>query len=111
MLRVGGLIAFDDNNMAGVHRVIRYVANYPCYRFFAAANVRGTQRRILNAGKRIAGALLQPFARIMGDDLSHELFDASLVHPGAIPLLDYPTMLIFKKVDEDKRGSEWYIHF
>jgi predicted O-methyltransferase YrrM len=111
MLRVGGLIAFDDNNMAGVHKVIRYVANYPSYRLFSVANVRGTQRRILNAGKRIVGTLLWPLTRMMGDDLSHELFDDSLVHPNSIPLLDYSTMVIFKKIDEDKRGSEWYAYF
>jgi len=111
MLRVGGLIAIDDVNMASVHKVVRYIFNYPCYRLYAAANVRGRQRRMLNSYKMLLGKCLRPLTWVMGENLSHELFDASLVRSDLIAAIDYSTMVIFEKIEADARSSLWYEHF
>jgi hypothetical protein len=34
MLKVGGIVAFDDNGWAPVHKVVRHVASYPAYEPF-----------------------------------------------------------------------------
>jgi predicted O-methyltransferase YrrM len=111
MLRVGGLLAIDDNEMPSVHRVVRYIANYPCYRLLTAANVRGRQRRLLNRFKRGLGTLLRPVTRAAGAELSHEFLDHSLVETRSISMLDYSTMVIFQKIHKDMRDFDWYEHF
>ena len=36
MLRVGGIVAFDDVDFPAIERVLKHVATYPCYEMFGA---------------------------------------------------------------------------
>ena len=85
MIPVGGVVVVDDVNMPSVHHVVRYIATYPAYRVMDAVRKRGKQRKVLNAGKRVAGTVLRPLTAMGGDELSHELLNGSLARP-----LDYP---------------------
>lgn len=111
MLRVGGIVVFDDVNMPAINKVAKYVATYPCYRLVGAVNERGWQRRALNAFRLAAATLLLPFTKLAGLLLSHEFLDGSLVRPSSIKKLDYATMVAFRKETEDERDCEWYQFF
>jgi predicted O-methyltransferase YrrM len=108
LLRVGGIVVFDDVSMPAVNRVVKYVATYPCYRVVGAVNERGWRRSALNAIKLLAAYALLPLTRVTGSALSHEFLDHSLVRPGDLRRLDYATMIAFRKQSEDERGCEWY---
>jgi predicted O-methyltransferase YrrM len=111
LLRVGGYLVFDDNNMAAINKVIRYIRTYPAYKLIGTAGQRGLQRRALNVAKLALATLVYPFTKIAGNSLSHEILDGSLIRPKSILDLDYSTMVAFQKVADDRRYCDWYKYF
>ena len=111
LLRVGGYLVLDDNNMAAINKVIRYIRTYPAYQLIGTAGRRGFQRRALNAAKLALATLVYPITKIAGKSLSHEIFDSSLIRPQSILDLDYSTMVAFQKVAADHRYCDWYDYF
>jgi predicted O-methyltransferase YrrM len=111
MLKVGGLVLFDDTDMAAVNKVVHYVATYPCYRVVATLNNRGWRRRLVNRGKWGLAAASWPFRKLMGLQLSQEFLDGSIVRPGLMRQCDSSTMVAFEKFAEDERNCNWYEYF
>jgi len=111
LIKIGGIVVFDDMNMPSVNKAVRYISTFSCYRLVGAVNRRGWRRHVLNAGKRLIAALLVPVIAIFGKPLSSEFLDGSLIRSQSIRALDYSTMVAFQKISEDGRDSNWYEYF
>jgi predicted O-methyltransferase YrrM len=95
LLRVGGVIAFDDANRRSINRVVRHALTYPAYRVygtereFAAPTMLGRSRRALTKVPAISG-ILRP-------DFLHKDWDLGILG----------TCVAIQKVADDKRSSGW----
>lgn len=95
LLRVGGVIAFDDANRRSINRVVRHALTYPAYRVYgteresAPATMLGRSRRALNKVPAISG-ILRP-------DFLHKDWDLGILG----------TCVAIQKVADDKRSSGW----
>jgi predicted O-methyltransferase YrrM len=107
LLRVGGILVFDDVNFPPVNKVARYVSTYPNYQLIATAGRRGGPRRIINLTKQMLGILLSP-ARRLFPGLFREFFDISLAYPEKLWNIDFHTMAAFQKTGEYWRDTNWY---
>jgi predicted O-methyltransferase YrrM len=98
LLRVGGVIAFDDADRRSVNRVMRYVINYPNYEVY---------RRPSSSHQSFAGALrrglrhLPAANRIFRLDLLHRDWDLGILG----------SCVAIRKVSEHRRSSGWYRDF
>jgi predicted O-methyltransferase YrrM len=95
LLRVGGVIAFDDANRRSINRVVRHALTYPAYRVYgterepAQPTVLGRSRRALTRLPAISG-ILRP-------DFLHKDWDLGILG----------TCVAIQKVTDDKRSSGW----
>jgi predicted O-methyltransferase YrrM len=95
LLRVGGVIAFDDANRRSINRVVRHALTYPAYRVYgterepAQPTVLGRSRRALTRVPAISG-ILRP-------DFLHKDWDLGILG----------TCVAIQKVTDDKRSSGW----
>jgi predicted O-methyltransferase YrrM len=108
MLRVGGILVFDDANAAAVNKIVRYASTYPNYRLIAASGRRGPLRQAINAVKHGLSLATWPLRRLLKDDAFREIFDVSLVDPGLLWSVDYHSMIAFEKTGEFERDTNWY---
>jgi len=111
LIKVGGIVVFDDTSMPAVNKAVKYISTFPCYRLVGSVSGRGWRRRLLNAGKRMIAALLLPVTAVVGKALSSEFLDGSLIRSQSIRALDYSTMVAFQKISEDQRDTTWYEYF
>jgi predicted O-methyltransferase YrrM len=81
MLRVGGVVIFDDANWPAVGGVIRHAETYPCYQRIGATRGKPWYRKIASALRR----------RTLSDFM-----------PAAVAL---------QKVATDERRWDWYVRF
>jgi predicted O-methyltransferase YrrM len=95
LLRVGGVIAFDDANRRSINRVVRHALTYPAYRVYgterepAQPTVLGRSRRALTRVPAISG-ILRP-------DFLNKDWDLGILG----------TCVAIQKVADDKRSSGW----
>jgi predicted O-methyltransferase YrrM len=95
LLRVGGVIAFDDANRRSINRVVRHALTYPAYRVYgterepAQPTVLGRSRRALTRVPAISG-ILRP-------DFLQKDWDLGILG----------TCVAIQKVTDDKRSSGW----
>jgi predicted O-methyltransferase YrrM len=96
LLRVGGVIAFDDANRRSINRVVRHALTYPAYRVYATERgaserptVLGRSRRALTRVAAISGILRPDFLR--------KDWDLGILG----------TCVAIQKVADDKRSSGW----
>ena len=96
MLRVGGVIAFDDAERRGINRVIRHALSYPAYKVFEPERGRSAE---VSLGGRLRRKLSQvPSAsRIIRRDVLNRDWDLGI----------HSTCVAIQKVGEDRRGSGW----
>ncbi len=95
MLRVGGVVAFDDADRRSVNRVIRHALTYPAYRVYGASAVAG-ERSMLGRGRR-ALASLPLLADIVRRDVIERDWDLGI----------FGSCVALRKIDDDKRSSGW----
>jgi len=96
MLRVGGVIAFDDAERRGINRVIRHALSYPAYQVFEPKRGRSEE---VSLGGRIRRRLSQvpKASRIIRRDILQRDWDLGI----------HSTCVAIQKVAEDRRGSSW----
>ena len=108
IIRVGGVIVFDDVHLPAVARIAGYVATYPNYKVIGTCGRRGARRRLMNALKRVASLALRPLQKLCGEALCREFFDISLLHPHRLRTIESCTMIAFRKTAGFKRGTTWH---
>lgn len=108
MLRVGGILVFDDANSPAVNKIVRYVSTYPNYRLLAASGRRGPLRRSINALKSGLSLATWPLRKILKDKAFREIFDVSLMDLRLLWSIDSHTMIAFEKTGECARDTNWY---
>lgn len=112
LIRVGGMIVFDDVKYPSVSRVIRYVAKYPNYTLVTEKHGHkptGLRQQLLkvsiNGGHHVSKLLPSRIRRLFFSDsiLSR--------HPINEMLLNRPRWVAFYKIEEDHRAFNWYEDF
>jgi predicted O-methyltransferase YrrM len=100
MLRVGGVVVFDDADWPGVNRVLRHVLTYPAYQVFDAGmsrapapSLRGRVRR-WGAGSRAVRRWIRP-------DVLYANWDLGIAE----------RCVAVQKVEPDERSLRWYEDF
>jgi predicted O-methyltransferase YrrM len=99
MLKIGGIVTFDDVGYAGIRKLLRYISRFPGYKVysqFPASLPVSMTRRMAGWLKVLpkAGKILRP--EIMVSDLSLGL-EANCVS--------------LQKLDEDTRRWDWHTDF
>jgi len=96
LLRVGGVIAFDDADRRSVNRVIRHALGYPAYRPYATSPSTPARKTIFGHVRR-ALASLPMAASIVRADVIHRDWDLDI----------FGSCVAIQKIDEDGRSSGW----
>ncbi len=100
MLRIGGVIAFDDADRVSVNRAIRHALTYPAYRAYGAAPGADTRSTMLGRCRRAVGRL--PFvADLLRADFVERDWDLGI----------FGSCVAIQKVAEDARTSGWDARF
>jgi hypothetical protein len=96
LLRVGGVIAFDDADRRSVNRVIRHALTYPAYGVFDAGRPRADRVSLAGRLRRAAGAL-PGAAVVLRPDFVKRDWDLGV----------FGSCVALEKVGEDRRSSGW----
>lgn len=107
MLRVGGVVAFDDVGMPSVRRVCRFVLKNRNYSVYAGMESRKPRkvtlkRRILNGTARAACLSARYSKRF------RSLFAPDIYEPDSTLGITGGRCLALKKENEDTRGYRWF---
>lgn len=105
MLKVGGVLVFDDVTYPSVNRCIRYIRQYPCYQPAGIVEARYSFKRSVLMSVKWA---LSPLARLI--PYKQHWFEPSLLKPDQSIGLK-ARMAAFVKTAEDERPFDWYRHF
>ena len=100
MLRVGGVVAFDDADRRTVNRVIRYALNYPAYEVVQRKAQPATRRSMLGRARRWASRFPQA-GRALRSDLLKRDWDLGISG----------SCVALRKIAADERSSGWYADF
>lgn len=100
MLRVGGVVVFDDVDYPSIFRVVRHVLTYPAYQLYPLSARPPTARSTL-------GHLRSRLARV---GWAKKVFQPRLLHsPWEIALAG--RLAAVRKVAEDQRRYDWHEEF
>jgi predicted O-methyltransferase YrrM len=100
MLRVGGVIAFDDADRRTVNRVIRYALNYPAYEVVPRKE-HGVTRRTVQGRVRRSLTGIPAARRVVRPDVIARDWELGI----------NGSCVALRKVGEDDRSSGWYSEF
>lgn len=101
LVRVGGYIVVDDCNWASVAAAVSYYENYPAYERLREPAMPA-QTRNARVAKAIS-ALLPP-------RVARSIIPAN-IHSRIYRRICFPSMVVLKKVSEDKRSWSWFSPF
>lgn len=96
LLRVGGVVAFDDADRRSVNRAVRHALTYPAYRVFADGEPRAHKTSLAGRLRRAASRL--PMAdTILRPDFINRDWDLGV----------FGSCVALEKIAEDRRSSGW----
>jgi hypothetical protein len=96
LLRVGGVIAFDDANRRSVNRAVRHALTYPAYEVYGTERAAAPQASMLGRGRQALDKV-PAISEILRPDFLHKDWDLGILG----------TCVAIKKVADDKRSSGW----
>jgi predicted O-methyltransferase YrrM len=96
LLRVGGVIAFDDANRRSINRVVRHALTYPAYRVYATEAEEAARPTVLGQSRR-ALTRVPAISGILRPDFLRKDWDLGILG----------TCVAIQKVADDKRSSGW----
>jgi predicted O-methyltransferase YrrM len=96
LLRVGGVIAFDDANRRSINRVVRHALTYPAYRAYGTEQGHAAGSTWLGRGRR-ALAGIPAIGEILRPDFLRKDWDLGILG----------TCVAIRKVADDERSSGW----
>ena len=99
MLSTGGVVLFDDVNYESIHKLVRYILNYPAYRMVGVA---GTPRQPPSVLGRIRRGLsnMTLAKAIVREDLLNRPWDRG-----------WGSCVALQKTGPDERSFDWYVDF
>lgn len=105
MLPVGGVVVFDDAALAGLNKLMRYIANYPNYKCLGCAGEMeiSPARQKLNTIKKMVNTMFSP----LGTRIKREVLNDTVVRTDEALQIN-GTIVAFQKTAEDDRGWAWY---
>jgi hypothetical protein len=103
LIRIGGYIVLDDCNMASISRAVAYMVKYPCYRLISGfggnLHKNSLVRRIGYAARFILPSSLAGY--ILPKNIYDRYYSRVM----------YPSMVVLRKIEEDKRSWDWFATF
>ena len=96
LIRVGGVIAFDDADRRSVNRAIRHALTYPAYRVYGTSRPETPKPSVLGRGRHALGKL-PAISSIVRPDVLNKDWDLGILG----------TCVAIQKVDADARSSGW----
>lgn len=96
LLRIGGVIAFDDADRRSVNRAIRHALTYPSYRVYGTSRTDPSQPSILGRSRH-ALAKVPAVSKIVRPDILNKDWDLGILG----------TCVAIQKIDTDARSSGW----
>jgi len=100
MLRIGGIVAFDDADRCTVNRAIRYALNYPAYEVVSRHAAAVPHRTLAGRARRFVAGL--PLSRrLLRQDFLDRDWDLGISG----------SCVALRKVRDDERSSNWYADF
>jgi len=96
LLRVGGVIAFDDANRRSINRVVRHALTYPAYRVYATERGESARPTVLGRSRR-ALTRVPAICGILRPDFLRKDWDLGILG----------TCVAIQKVADDRRSSGW----
>jgi predicted O-methyltransferase YrrM len=99
LLRVGGVVVFDDADRPSVNRVVRYALNYPGYEAFRTNRTAG--HRTLKAAIRRGLGRLPGAPRLLRQDFINRDWDLGI----------FGSCVALRKTADVTRSSGWYRDF
>ena len=107
LIKIQGIIVFDDVTWYSINRVLRYVSRYPNYQIIGSVPVkRHWKKHAVYAIKNSLGVL----ARLLPKRLAQELYDDSVLRTDASLELN-SSMVALRKVALDERCLNWHMPF
>jgi predicted O-methyltransferase YrrM len=100
MLRIGGVVAFDDADRPTVNRAVRYALNYPAYEVVPRKGQKPVRRSLLGRARRAASRVPRA-GRVLRSDLLKRDWDLGIAG----------SCVALRKVAVDERSSGWYADF
>ena len=108
MMETGGIIVFDDTGFPGVNRAVRYVLNFPVYKYINHVEGYSTAKRAMF--EKFFKTPLRALASLLPHRLQYEIFSPTLLKTHKQLHLD-TSMIAIQKVQEDHREWDWYENF
>lgn len=103
LIKIGGHIAFDDCQMPSLVKLIAYVSKYPSYRRIRS-RPPSSSGHSLKESVRATIRTLFPSA-IVGHLLPKNFYDKIFAR------VLYPSLVVLRKVDDDRRQWNWFEPF
>jgi predicted O-methyltransferase YrrM len=96
MLRVGGVIVFDDADRRSVNRVVRHALTYPAYTVMEAERTEAPRYSTLGRARRTLGKV-PAISQIVRPEILNRDWDLGI----------FGSCVAIQKIAEDKRSSGW----
>ena len=96
LLRVGGVIAFDDANRRSINRVVRHALTYPAYRVYGTERTDPVRPTVLGRSRR-ALTKVPAISGILRPDFLRKDWDLGILG----------SCVAIRKVADDDRSSGW----
>ncbi len=108
MLRVGGMIVYDDATWPSISKLLRYLSKYPAYKLVLPSKENDYPSR--NQLRLKLSRILRDWGRfILNVDQSRSLFSHLIVD--WLWRRSLPPIVDLQKIAEDQRGWDWYEPF
>jgi predicted O-methyltransferase YrrM len=108
LIRVGGMVVFDDANWPSVSKLLGYLSRYPAYEIVVPSK-NAIKPPNLTWRQRLFRMLCYG-ARTIPEGIRKEIFSERVLS-GRIRKTERPSIVGLKKVAEDERKWDWYEPF
>ncbi|MDO9553113.1 class I SAM-dependent methyltransferase [Rhodonellum sp.] len=108
LIRPGGIIGIDDIHLPGINKVVRYLLNYPNLELIESVpNYTSRKRKFRD---NILNNFFGLIKIILPKKYYYKVLSDKIIKSDKILGL-YSSMVFFRKIDNDKRGWNWFEPF
>ena len=108
LIAVGGVIIIDDVEMPAINKMLRYVINYPAYRYLGNVNITTSFKRKLF--ENIIQHPIRFMSKILPEKARHEISSGKLIKSDHSLNLR-TSMVALQKIKQDERSWNWFKNF